>query len=217
MELNVFWWARQAYWTLEEAAQICLGYEPLPVPEYDEIVYSAELPQGVAFEVGELYDSICRAQVMDEFETDLADSAIVVKPPALLRWCKSKDLPFDEDLAQEISSLSRKNVEDVEEPQLSDSDQNANARHLEQSEAEASEAVPKLRHRPPKYDWDLFYAEIIRIANKPDGLPETQADLVKQMLSWFSTRFGEEPSESAVKKKIININKYLDEVKKSQD
>lgn len=217
MELSAFFGARQSYWTLEEAAQLCLGFEPLPVPEYDEIVYSAELPHGVEREVEDLYDIICRAQVMYEFETVLVDSAIVVKPLALLRWCKSKDLPFDEDLAQEISDLSQKRAEDVEGLELSDSDLNANVRHGEKSEEEASEGEPKLRHRPPKYDWDLFYAEIIRIANTPDGLPETQATLKDNMLSWFNERFGEEPSDSSVKKKIIKIYKYLDEVKKSLD
>jgi hypothetical protein len=39
--------------------------------------------------------------------------------------------------------------------------------------------------RPQEHDWNSFVMEIIRLANQPDGLPETQAELVRQMLTWF--------------------------------
>jgi hypothetical protein len=67
--------------------------------------------------------------------------------------------------------------------------------------------------RPVQYDWDSFVMEIIRRANLPDGLPETQADLVREMLSWFQTTCGQEPAESAVKGRISKIYRYLAEVK----
>lgn len=63
--------------------------------------------------------------------------------------------------------------------------------------------------RPAEYDWDTFTMEIIRRANLPDGLPEKQADLVRDMLSWFQTTYGQEPAESAVKSRISKIYRYL--------
>jgi hypothetical protein len=63
--------------------------------------------------------------------------------------------------------------------------------------------------RPAEYDWDTFTMEIIRRANLPDGLPEKQADLVRDMLAWFQTTYGQEPAESAVKSRISKIYRYL--------
>jgi hypothetical protein len=67
--------------------------------------------------------------------------------------------------------------------------------------------------RPAEYDWDSFLMEIVHRANQPDGLPDTQADLVREMLSWFSERFGAEPAESSVKQRISKIYNYLSEAK----
>lgn len=76
------------------------------------------------------------------------------------------------------------------------------------------EAMPANRGgRPPQYDWDSFTMEIIRRANLPDGLPEKQADLVREMLSWFQSTCGQEPAESAVKGRISKIYRYLAEAK----
>lgn len=55
--------------------------------------------------------------------------------------------------------------------------------------------------------------EIIRRANTPDGLPATQADLIRDMLQWFVETEGKEPAESAVKSRISKIYKYMDEAK----
>ncbi len=63
--------------------------------------------------------------------------------------------------------------------------------------------------RPTEYDWDALTMEIIRHANSPDGLPEKQADLVREMLGWFSETYGTEPAESSVKQRISRIYKYL--------
>ncbi|MBN8179975.1 hypothetical protein [Roseibium aggregatum] len=71
------------------------------------------------------------------------------------------------------------------------------------------------RGRPPGYDWDRFTLEIIKRANSLDGLPETQAELVRDMLQWFSDQFGSEPAESSVKARISKIYRYLDKAKKS--
>jgi hypothetical protein len=67
--------------------------------------------------------------------------------------------------------------------------------------------------RPQEYDWDSFTMEIIHRANQPDGLPDTQAELVRDMLSWFNDRFASEPAESSVKSRISKIYKYLAEAK----
>jgi hypothetical protein len=67
--------------------------------------------------------------------------------------------------------------------------------------------------RPPEYDWDSFISEVIRRANSPDGLPETQAELIRDMLLWFSDTYGVEPAESAVKQRISKIYNYLKKAK----
>ncbi len=72
---------------------------------------------------------------------------------------------------------------------------------------------PNRGGRPREYDWDRFFLEIIRKANTPDGLPEKQADLIKEMLTWFRNTFDSEPAESAVKGRISKIYQYLAEAK----
>jgi len=67
--------------------------------------------------------------------------------------------------------------------------------------------------RPQEHDWDGFVLEIVRVANQPDGLPDTQAELVRTMLEWFGVRYGREPAESAVKARISKIYNYLAEAK----
>jgi hypothetical protein len=60
--------------------------------------------------------------------------------------------------------------------------------------------------RPSPYRWDEFYCEIIRrVDADPDGLPETQAELVGTMLQWCQNYWGTEPGESTVKDKISAI------------
>jgi hypothetical protein len=67
--------------------------------------------------------------------------------------------------------------------------------------------------RPPEYDWDSFMLEIIRRANMPDGLPDSQAELVRDMLQWFSDTSGSEPAESSLKARTSKIYNYLDKEK----
>ncbi|WP_421981245.1 hypothetical protein [Roseibium sp.] len=217
MELNVFYWARKSYWTLEEAAQLCFGFEPLPVPEYEETIYSAELPHGVAPEVECIYELIDRAHAIGDLHCAMINSAIVVKPFLLLEWCYKNDLVFDEDLESEVLALSRKNNDKLPISEQREIEVEPSEQARAKSRSRTPENDDKARGRPGQYDWDLFHAEIIRIANTPDGLPDKRADLVRAMLLWFSERFGKEPSESAVKKKIIRIYSHLEEVKKSKN
>ena len=63
--------------------------------------------------------------------------------------------------------------------------------------------------RPQEYDWDALTIEIIRIANSPDGLPESQAALVEQLLQWCENTWGKQPAESSVKARISKIFRAL--------
>lgn len=67
--------------------------------------------------------------------------------------------------------------------------------------------------RPQEYDWDTFTLEIIRIAATPDGLPDTQAELVRMMAEWFQRTNGQEPAESSMKMRISRIYSYLEKAK----
>lgn len=217
MELNVFYWARKSYWTLEEAAQLCFGFEPLPVPEYEETIYSAELPHGVAPEVEYIYELIDRARAMGDLHCTMINSAIVVKPFLLLEWCYKNDLVFDEDLEREVLALRQKNTDKLPISEQRAIDLEPSEQAQERSGSKISEDDEKARGRPEQYDWELFYAELIRKAKSPNEWPDKQANLINDMLTWFTMRFGNEPSESSVKKRIIRINRYLEEVKNSKN
>ena len=78
------------------------------------------------------------------------------------------------------------------------------------------EETPKNKGgRPVEYDWDAFTIEIIRIADL-DGLPETQAELISQILEWCSLTWGKEPAESSVKSRISLIYNGLGRGQKPQ-
>ena len=55
--------------------------------------------------------------------------------------------------------------------------------------------------------------EIVLRANKPDGLPDSQADLVRDMQQWFADTIDSEPAESSIKARISKIYKYLTDAK----
>ncbi len=59
--------------------------------------------------------------------------------------------------------------------------------------------------RPEKYDWDEFWIEVARIANLPDGLPERQGKLVRDMLDWCAKTWEEIPGETTVKDRIRRL------------
>jgi hypothetical protein len=80
-------------------------------------------------------------------------------------------------------------------------------------DAVLTSSPPNRGGRPPEHDWNTFILEIIRRANHPDGLPDTQAALVREMLAWFQSTFGKEPAESAVKERISKIYRYMAEAK----
>jgi hypothetical protein len=62
---------------------------------------------------------------------------------------------------------------------------------------------------PPKYDWDTFFAAMMRRIFV-DGLPNTQGELVREMLDWFQQRPGEPlPDESTVQRKVATVWREL--------
>ena len=71
------------------------------------------------------------------------------------------------------------------------------------------------RGRPRKYDWDEFDREVIRIANTADGLPESQADLVRTMSDWWQTKLGDEPANSSLREKISLIYRHINDADNS--
>jgi hypothetical protein len=64
--------------------------------------------------------------------------------------------------------------------------------------------------RPPKYDWDAFTRELVRIAND-DGLPTDRsggvdrAAIQRQMLNWCGENWLDMPAESVVRERLSKI------------
>lgn len=62
--------------------------------------------------------------------------------------------------------------------------------------------------RPEEYDWVGFYHEVIRIADM-DGVPDSQAELVKRLLDWFRTKHDKYPGDSTVKVRVSKLYQAL--------
>jgi hypothetical protein len=60
---------------------------------------------------------------------------------------------------------------------------------------------------PPRYDWDSFFVALARRIFV-QGLPSTQAELVREMLEWFQRR-NDEPDESTVRRKVAMVWREL--------
>jgi len=60
---------------------------------------------------------------------------------------------------------------------------------------------------PPRYDWDSFFVALARRIFV-QGLPSTQAELVREMLDWFQRR-NNEPDESTVRRKVAMVWREL--------
>jgi hypothetical protein len=63
--------------------------------------------------------------------------------------------------------------------------------------------------RPPTFDWDEFFCEIVRRANTPDGLPE-RAELTEAMKEWCRQTWHNEPTDSVLREKIAKVYNALD-------
>lgn len=58
--------------------------------------------------------------------------------------------------------------------------------------------------RPSRYEWDAFWVETCRRVHE-DGVPDSQAEMVRGMIDWFNERGGAVPDESTVKKKMSQL------------
>jgi hypothetical protein len=62
---------------------------------------------------------------------------------------------------------------------------------------------------PPRHDWDTFFGVLARKIYD-NGVPTTQAELVREMLEWFHARNdGQAPDESTVRRKIAVVWREL--------
>jgi hypothetical protein len=62
---------------------------------------------------------------------------------------------------------------------------------------------------PRKFDRDLFFIEIVRIANTPDGLPDRR-DLARHMADWCAKNFEEPPAENTIRAWLAKVCDRLD-------
>ena len=67
---------------------------------------------------------------------------------------------------------------------------------------EANARVKGSPGRKPMWAWDGAMAHLLKIANLPDGLPETQADIERLVADWFIETAGDHPSESTIREKV---------------
>lgn len=70
----------------------------------------------------------------------------------------------------------------------------------------ARNAAPARGAAGPKtrYDWDAFYAAVVRRIHY-EGVPESQAALVREMAGWFAERGDSVPDASVIKRKLRPI------------
>ena len=84
-------------------------------------------------------------------------------------------------------------------------------RPIRQPNSDAEGPAPaKRRGAKPKYAWDEFWREVVRVANTPDGLPQKQADLESHMLRWCQRSWDDEPGLSTIREKLNKLEPYLD-------
>ena len=68
--------------------------------------------------------------------------------------------------------------------------------------------------RPPKWDWDAFWVEICRIVYL-DGVPSTQAEMVRKIQEWFVQQVDAVPADSEIKKRVSKLFRVIREAENS--
>ncbi len=58
------------------------------------------------------------------------------------------------------------------------------------------------RGRKPKWDWDGAVGHLLSVANTPDGLPESQAEIERLVAAWFRDTVDAEPAESLIRNHV---------------
>lgn len=78
-----------------------------------------------------------------------------------------------------------------------------------EQKTKAGQAPPKMevaRRGPrPKWDWEGMLAYLAAVADRPDGLPERQADLEKMGAEWFRREVDDEPAESSIRERASKV------------
>jgi hypothetical protein len=76
-------------------------------------------------------------------------------------------------------------------------------RFRNQSDKGETTARPKgTPGRKAIWDWEGAMVHLLEIANLPDGLPETQAEIERTVADWFMDNFGDHPAESTIREKV---------------
>ncbi|WP_146201963.1 hypothetical protein [Teichococcus aestuarii] len=113
---------------------------------------------------------------------------------ALLAWAGAENLPEPPTIVpQDRKALS-----------VASSAQTKSSPEASASAEPSAATVPK-GGRPAKWDWDAFWVEVVRLANTPDGLPETQAELHRIMMDWCMNSWNNTPADSEIRKRLSRV------------
>lgn len=75
-------------------------------------------------------------------------------------------------------------------------------------------AVASAGGRPAKWDWEACWVQTcVRVYL--DGVPETQAELVRDLQTWFVEEYGDAPSDSQIKERASRLFRALREAENS--
>lgn len=192
-------WMHVDVFTVDQAAALWCGFDPVKIS-----LLSYKNPPEFAATKQMLFGAILNEEIHSDSSKNMLSgsgdfSATLVPRSELEKFAKKKGLfpaflfdtlaPFAGGDARTTGSIQETvNVNAVPDPAPSN---------------------VKKGGRPTEYDWDSFMLEVIRRANTPDGLPDSQAELVREMLQWFADTFGNEPAESSIKSRISRVYKYL--------
>ena len=176
--VNLAIWAFADVLTVEEAACLWVGIDPAANPyriSPDEVTRIAAIEQALSGAIAA--NSLAANSSRNPLASigDHSKSSVIRRALQVFAESKGKRPQFLFDTL--LSS-------DVEPP--------------------APKPVPAKGGRPVEYDWDAFTVEIIRIANL-NSLPETQSELVSDMLERCERTCGKQPAESSVKARISRI------------
>ena len=202
-------WNDVEYFTIEQAACLWVGINP--------VSNDFRLPDHTKSEILAAIQMMAGAIISEELKADHSKNGLdiigdyrksIVTREELKSWAESKDrrpeflfdtlLPFPDTERERRPGIERKRRPDI--------------KRKRQVAEETTDTLKNKGGRPPEYDWNAFNFEIIRIADR-DGLPETRADLVRQMQEWFSLRYDKEPAESLIRSRISLIYAGVQEAK----
>jgi hypothetical protein len=71
----------------------------------------------------------------------------------------------------------------------------------------AASADPDKESRLPKFNWDQFWIEIVRLANTAEGLPNDRDELHRRMTDFCAARFSDPPAAAALRDKLAMLPK----------